>query len=146
MVDRVGLMPSTSLRCDAVAWPQQTLVMAPVRTDSEGDTHMAGKKDKERDDRISNEIIVDAYGPEEQAIGWYYYLDEKLDFTFKAKCIEERSSSPLRVGETVEVTGMAPEDECEKEMFVMVTWNDRSLGVPLAQLKGVRVDEDTKEA
>ena len=24
------------------------------------------------------EIIVDAYGPEEQALGWYYYLDDKL--------------------------------------------------------------------
>lgn len=107
---------------------------------------MAGKKETERDDRISNEIIVDAYGPEEQAMGWYFYLDEKLGFTFKAKCIEERSISPLRVGETVEVTGMAPGEECEKEMFVMVAWNDRALGVPLSQLKGVRVDEETKEA
>jgi hypothetical protein len=52
----------------------------------------------------------------------------------------------LRVGETVEVAGMAPEDECEKEMFVMVTWNDRSLAVPLSQLMGVRVDGETKDA
>ena len=27
-------------------------------------------KDKEREERTHMEIIVDAYGPEEQAIGW----------------------------------------------------------------------------
>jgi Calcium binding len=33
------------------------------------------KKHPVREDRIHNEAIVDAYGPEEQALGWYYYLD-----------------------------------------------------------------------
>jgi hypothetical protein len=28
-------------------------------------------------------IIVDAYNEEEQAMGWYYYLDGKLNFPFK---------------------------------------------------------------
>jgi hypothetical protein len=31
------------------------------------------KKDPIRENRISDEVIVDAYGPEEQAMGWYYY-------------------------------------------------------------------------
>jgi hypothetical protein len=35
-------------------------------------------KDEEREERINMEIIVDAYGPEEQAIGWYNYLDDTL--------------------------------------------------------------------
>jgi hypothetical protein len=30
------------------------------------------------------EIIVDALGPEEQAMGWYYYIEEKLQFPFSA--------------------------------------------------------------
>jgi len=29
------------------------------------------KKDPIREERIHNEAIVDAYGPEEQALGWY---------------------------------------------------------------------------
>ena len=29
------------------------------------------KRDPIREDRIHNEAIVDAYGPEEQALGWY---------------------------------------------------------------------------
>lgn len=37
-----------------------------------------GKKDPIREVRIHNEAIVDAYGPQEQALGWYYYLENKL--------------------------------------------------------------------
>jgi hypothetical protein len=33
------------------------------------------EQDPEREHRIAEEIIVDAYGPEEQALGWYYYLE-----------------------------------------------------------------------
>ena len=36
------------------------------------------KKDPIREDRIHNEAIVDAYGPEEQAMSWYYYLEDKI--------------------------------------------------------------------
>ncbi len=42
---------------------------------------MAKKKKRRnsaREERIAMEIIVDAYGPEEQAMGWYSYLDEEL--------------------------------------------------------------------
>jgi hypothetical protein len=39
------------------------------------------KKNSERENRIEEDIIVDAYGPEEQAMGWYYYLQEKLSRT-----------------------------------------------------------------
>ena len=37
-------------------------------------------KSKDREERIVMEIIVDAYGPEEQAMGRYYYLEEKLQY------------------------------------------------------------------
>lgn len=92
------------------------------------------------------EIIVDAYSPEEQAMGWWVYLDGHLRFPWRARCIAERAISPLRGGETVEVTAMAPEEECEHEMFVMVRWQRRTLAVPLAQLEGVGVDEETQQA
>ena len=38
------------------------------------------RKNEDREKRITMEIVVDAYGPEEQAMGWYYYLEEKLQF------------------------------------------------------------------
>jgi hypothetical protein len=106
-------------------------------------------RDPARERRIHDEIIVDAYGPEEQAMGWYYYLERVLDFPFPARCRVARAISPLQSGERVTVTGMAPEEECEREMFVKVRWQDRSLAVPLAQLevRGSRaVDTETREA
>src|SRR5437868_4214893 len=103
-------------------------------------------RDEEREQRIEMEIIVDAYGPEEQALGWYYWLEGQLQFPFRARCIAEHRISPLRKGEEVEVTGMAGEDDCEHEMFVLISWQDRTLGAPLAQLEGVDVDDQTREA
>jgi hypothetical protein len=41
---------------------------------------------------------------------------------------------------------MAPEDECEHEMFVNVEWGEDTLAVPLSQLKPIDADEETKEA
>jgi hypothetical protein len=78
------------------------------------------RRDAEREQRISMEIVVDAYGPEEQAMGWYYYLEGQLRFPLLARCAAKRAISPLRVGDEVEVVGMAPEEECQHEMFVRI--------------------------
>lgn len=103
-------------------------------------------EDKEREHRISMEVVVDANSPEEQAMGWYYYLNDKIKFPFRAKCTSERSISPLRKGEEVMIDAMASEDDCTAEMFVMARWLDRRFGVPLAQLEPVSVDPQTEEA
>jgi hypothetical protein len=102
--------------------------------------------DEEREQRIAMEIVVDAYGPEEQAMGWYYSLEGRLRFPFTARCVAERVISPLRVGDEVEIVGMAPESECGHEMFVLTRWERGRLGVPLSQLEGVAVDEGTRQA
>ena len=103
------------------------------------------RRDPIRGDRIENEAIVDA-GPEEQAMGWYYYLENKICFPLPAKCIAARAVSPLRKGETVEVVRMAPEDVCEHDMLVQIRWHARNMAVPLSQLIGIDVDESTAEA
>ena len=103
-------------------------------------------RDEEREERINMEIIVDAYGPEEQAAGWYNYLDDTLQFSFSARCIARRVTSPLDPGDEVEVVGMAPDEECQHEMFVLIQWKPRQLAVPLMQLEGIRVDEETQQA
>ena len=102
--------------------------------------------DDEREERIQMEIIVDAYGPEEQAMGWYSYLSDTLRVPFRARCIARRRTSPLAVGEEVEVVGMAPEDDCYHEMLVLIDWQGRELAVPLAQLEGIEVDDQTRQA
>ena len=82
------------------------------------------KRDPAREECIEQEIIVDANGGEEQAMGWYYYLEDQLRFPFKAQCVSLRPISPLRKGEAVKVVALASEDECRREMFVSVKWRN----------------------
>ena len=104
------------------------------------------KKNKNREDRIVMEVVVDAYDETERTMGWYYYLEDKLQFPFMATVAAERITSPLKKGETFQVEGMAPEEECGQEMFVKITWQGRKLAVPLSQLKPLKVDDQTQEA
>ncbi len=101
--------------------------------------------DEAREERISMEIIVDAYGSEEQALGWYSYLDGTLQVPFCARCMMERATSPLHVDDEVAVVGLAPEAECQHEMFVAIRWERRTLAVPLSQLAAIAIDEMTQQ-
>jgi hypothetical protein len=93
------------------------------------------------------EIVVDAYGPEEQAMGWYYYLEDRMQCPFPAVCVTKRRISPLKEGATVQVIGMAPEEECEQEMFVEIDYDGDTLAVPLMQLEAIAdVDAETQQA
>ena len=103
-------------------------------------------EDKDRENRIMMEIIVDAYDESERALGWYYYLEQKLNFPFFSQCIAKRVISPLKVGDEVEVIGMPNEDECQRELFVTIKWEKDGLAVPLSQLKVIQADKQTEEA
>ena len=79
-------------------------------------------------------------------MGWYYYLEGKIEFPFTGKCIKKVSTSPLKVGQVVEVTGMADEDVCEHDMFVAVAIDGEEIDVPLVQIEPCEATEDTNEA
>ncbi len=104
------------------------------------------KINRAREHRIEMEVVVDAYGSDERAMGWYYYLDEKLAVPFEARVRTELPSSPLNIGDKVEVLGMAPEQACAADMLVWVRWPKRRLAVPLSQLVPLIDDEATNEA
>jgi hypothetical protein len=44
------------------------------------------------------------------------------------------------------VLGVAPEDDCMREMFIRVQFAGRKLGVPLAQIEPIGADAATREA
>lgn len=104
------------------------------------------KLNAERERRIIQEIVVDAHDEPERAMGWFNYLEDRLQFPFTARCILKRAISPLKVGDEVDVIGIGPEAECAREMFVMIRWERDGLGVPLSQLKPVAVDQETARA
>jgi len=104
------------------------------------------RKNSTREERIDNEVVVDAYGPEERTMSWYYYLEDNIRFPFRAKCIVSKVVSPLRKGETVEVLRLAPEEACTGDMLVLIRWHNRSVAVPLSQLTAIDENEPTDEA
>ncbi len=67
--------------------------------------------------------------PEEQALGWYTYLSDTLEFPFPARCVVLRVTSPLEIGENVNVVEMAPDDACMHDMLVLIPWKHRTLAV-----------------
>ena len=104
------------------------------------------KRDPVRENRIQNEIVVDAYGPEEQAMGWYYYLEDRVQFPFRAKCIASAVTLPLHKGESVEVQRLAPEGACSHDMLVLIRWQGRNMAIPLSQLIAIDANQPTSEA
>jgi hypothetical protein len=50
------------------------------------------KKNEEREERIMMGIIVDTNGPEEQAMGWYYYLEDKIHFPLQQYAMKSEPS------------------------------------------------------
>ena len=107
---------------------------------------MAKKEDEAREERIALEIVIDAYDRDERVTGWYCYLQDILTFPFLARCVARRAISPLEVGDEIEVLGIAPEEECQCEMFVSVPWERRDLAVPLSQLEVTHGDDQTNMA
>ena len=105
-------------------------------------------QDNEREERILMEVVVDAYGMEERALGWYYYLDDKISFPFVAECFVTDNRSPLIPGEQITVYRMANEGNWSQsqDMYVEISWNERTFAVPLAQLTPINADDATVEA
>jgi len=104
------------------------------------------QEDKDRERRIDMEILVDNYEEDTFYLSWYYYLQNKMKFPFKARCIVREGDEPLSFGDEVMVSGMALEEECEEEMFVNTEWQGEPVIVLLTHLEDVGVDEETREA
>ena len=102
-------------------------------------------ENKAREERIG-EITADANDMEEVMMGWFYYLDDSITFPFEAECIEQKQISPLRKGEKVTVLELVSEYDSGNDFFVLIEWSGRKMGVPLAQLKPLKVSKETKQA
>jgi hypothetical protein len=90
-------------------------------------------RDAVRKDRIHEDAIVDASGPEEQAPGWYYNLEKQNPLSFFGQVHRcQPPFSPLRKGETLSVRRLAPEQACAHDMLVRVAGQGRNVAIPLA--------------
>jgi hypothetical protein len=103
-------------------------------------------KEPGREERIEMDIMVDCYGAQEQAMGWYYYLENNIEFPFVSTCVKKKGISPLKLKERVEVVGLPPIEICDQEMFVEIIWNERRFAVPLDQLEYAGRDKEARQA
>ncbi len=109
------------------------------------------ERDEKREHRIETEIIVDTDNDkEERAMGWYYYLDDSLNVPFMARWKKKSRKSSEIEEKQVEVLGMAPDDECLKDMYLEVVYpegNDEDVfTVKLSELEAIDTDSETQEA
>jgi Calcium binding len=106
--------------------------------------------DEIREHRIKTEIILDADDKEERAMGWYFYLDETLNIPFMAKWTKKSRKSSAVEEKQVEVLGMAPDDECLKDMYVEVVYPDGKdedvFSAKLSEIVAIDADSETQEA
>ena len=100
-------------------------------------------KDSKREKRIDYEIVVDAYSEEERAMGWYYYLEDNLNFPFSAKWLDSRNPEE---GKNVNVIDLSSTDECLQDIFIEVEYDNEQYSVRLEDIKAVDVDEATQTA
>ncbi|MBW4612546.1 MAG: calcium-binding protein [Desmonostoc vinosum HA7617-LM4] len=109
------------------------------------------ERDESREHRIETEIIVDTDDDkEERAMGWYYYLDDTLNVPFMAKWKKKSRKSSTVEEKQVEVLGMAPEDECLKDMYVEVVYpqgkDEDVFSAKLSDIEAIDADAETQEA
>ncbi|MBP0006433.1 MAG: calcium-binding protein [Cyanobacteria bacterium SBC] len=105
-------------------------------------------RQNERENRIEDEILVDAYTEEEQALGWYYYLKDGLHFPFSARWVTQETRENPQKWERVDVIGMPDEEECMGDMYVEIRYGDGDLAdgfsVPISDIECLEEDENEK--
>lgn len=91
--------------------------------------------DENREHRITYEAIVDCYNDHEVSMGWYYYLEDRLDFPFEAVWLGSGQSK----AEIVQAISMTEEEECRTDMLVEIKYRDGEVEdvftVPLVDLQ-----------
>ncbi|MBL1174035.1 calcium-binding protein [Pantanalinema sp. GBBB05] len=107
-------------------------------------------QDDDREQRIAMQVFVDIYEEAEAGLSWYYYLQHRVQFPFKAHWIKNRHQASLTAGEVVEVIGLPHEEDCEREMLVNIRYREEELedefAVPLANIVPIEADAETQEA
>ncbi|MEA5580957.1 calcium-binding protein [Nodularia harveyana UHCC-0300] len=108
------------------------------------------ERDENREHRIKTEIIADAEDKEDRAMGWYYYLDDNLNVPFMANLRQKSRKTSAVEEKKVEVLGMAPDDECLKDMYVEVVYphgqDEDVFTAKLSDLVAINTDKETEDA
>lgn len=99
-------------------------------------------EEPQREERIDYEIVVDAYDEEERRMGWYYYLQDNLNFPFSAKWLKGKNPE----GRDVTVIDLSSIDDYSHDMFVEVEYEEDQYSARLKDIQPLDVNEATQTA
>ncbi len=105
------------------------------------------KKNELYEDILYDEILVDCKDVYEQNMSWYYYVNDELEFPFKAK-IELKKRTGQKELIEVEILGLSEDSSDFEESFdlkVDIELNEYIIQIPLKNLKDVNGSEKTTE-
>ncbi len=97
--------------------------------------------------KIDYEIIVDCYDEYEVSMGWYYFMEETLEFPFTAIAqVKKRDGSQDK--QQVEITGLSSDEEGFIHQDFLLEMEIGGLLVPVAysKLSDIQADASTIEA
>jgi len=95
---------------------------------------------------IDYQIVVDCYTEEEVNVGWAIFMEENLNFPFKAEYLEKRSGR--NQWRTVNVINNET-DETNFEgddFYVEIEFDEIFISVSLDELRNIKADKDTMKA
>ena len=78
-------------------------------------------------------------------MGWYYYMEDKLNFPFFATTEIEKRNGEKEI-KKVEVLKLTCKEEFGDDMTVGVAFDEYLHSVPLLSLKNIEADEESLEA
>jgi len=100
-------------------------------------------EDKAMEDKIRDEIVVDAHSEDEVKMSWYYYLYDNMNFPFEAYYHFRQKSGGAKKRK-VQVLEMSS-DENRDGLLVGIAYDEDMFYVPLLDLEDIDADEETLE-
>ncbi len=104
-------------------------------------------RNKEYDERLYDEILVDCKGEGEQNMSWFYYSQDELEFPFEAN-IELRKREGGKILKKVNVLNLSSDDtnfDRNFDLKVEIELYDYIIEMPIAKLTDIEATENTIE-
>ncbi len=104
-------------------------------------------RNKEYDEKLYDEILVDCRDEYEQNMSWFYYAQDEMEFPFEAQ-IELRKRKGGKQSRRIKVINLSNNDtnfERNFDLKVDIELDDYIIEIPLAELFDVEANENTDE-
>ena len=103
--------------------------------------------EKEIKYKIDYEIIVDCYDEYEVSMGWYYFMEETIEFPFRATAKLKKLNGSIEQKE-IEIIGLASDEEgfIKNDFDLEIEAGEHVGTIAYSKLSSVKASPETMEA